>query len=143
MLLALTGKLTPQEVDDVSDSVQKFRTLNLETYEKLRLTLARILLYTSRGEGKIIDRLNQIGFKLERATPIAVPVNLLAADMISVVVLFIAGMLVSSALLTSNQLPLGKAIAIGILVSVNDCIAAVFALLPKEIWGFADIRATR
>jgi hypothetical protein len=83
--LALTGKLSPQELDDVSESVQKFRTVNLEAYEELRLMLARMLLYTSSGEGEIIDRLNR----------------------------------------------------------VNDCIAAVFALLPKEMWSFADIRSTR
>jgi hypothetical protein len=141
--LALTDKLSPQELDDVSESVQKFRTLNLEAYEELRLMLARMLLYTSSGEGEIIDRLNRIGFALERATPIAVPFNLLAADMIGVAFLFFAGALVSSALLSAPQMPLSKAIAIGLLVAVNDCIAAIFALLPKEIWSFADIRSTR
>lgn len=141
--LALTGKLSPQELDEVSESVQKFRTLNLEAYEELRLMLARMLLYTSSGDGEIIDRLNRIGFALERATPIAVPFNLLAADMIGVLFLFLAGTLLSSAVLATPQMPLGKAIAIGLLVAVNDCVAAVFALLPKEIWSFADIRATR
>jgi hypothetical protein len=141
--LALTGKLSPQELDDVSDSVQKFRTLNLEAYEELRLMLARMLLYTSSGEGEIIDRLNRIGFALERATPIAVPFNLLAADMIGVLFLFLAGTLISSAFSSSPQMTPSKALAIGLLVAVNDCIAAVFALLPKEIWSFADIRSTR
>jgi hypothetical protein len=95
--LALTGKLSPQELDDVSESVQKFRTVNLDAYEELRLSLARMLLYTSSGEGEIIDRLNRIGFALERATPIAVPFNPLAADMIGVMFLFLAGALMSSA----------------------------------------------
>jgi hypothetical protein len=141
--LALTGKLSPQELDDVSESVQKFRTLNLEAYEELRLMLARMLLYTSSGEGEIIDRLNRIGFALERATPIAVPFNLLAADMIGVISLFLAGALMSSAFSATPQMTLGKTIAVGLLVALNDCIAAVFALLPKEIWSFADIRSTR
>ena len=139
--LALTGKLSPQELDDVSESVQKFRALNLEAYEQLRLMLARMLLYTSSGEGEIIDRLNRIGFALERATPIAVPFNLLAADMIGVMFLFLAGTLISSAVFSTPHMTLGKAIAIGLLVAVNDCIAAVFALLPKEMWSFADIRS--
>ena len=141
--LALTGKLSQQELDDVSESVQKFRTLNLEAYEELRLMLARMLLYTSSGEREIIDRLNRTGFALERATPIAVPFNLLAADMIGVMFLFLSGALISSAFLSSPQMPLSKAIAIGLLVAVNDCIAAVLALLPKEFWSFADIRSTR
>jgi hypothetical protein len=141
--LALTGKLSPQELDEVSESVQKFRTLNLEAYEELRLMLARVLLYSCGGETEITGRLNRIGFALDRATPIAVPLNLLTKDMIGVVVLFLSGTVVPYALFSTNQLSLGKAIAIGILVSINDCIAAVFALLPKELWSFADIRCTR
>jgi hypothetical protein len=36
-----------------------------------------------------------------------------------------------------------KAIAIGLLVAVNQVIAAVFALLPKQVWSFADIRSAQ
>jgi hypothetical protein len=141
--LALTTKLSAQELEEVSESVQKFRTLNLEAYEELRLMLARVLLYGCSGENEIIERLNRIGFALERAARIAVPLNLLSFDMIGVVVLFVSGTLVWSSLFSHGEMRLGKAIAIGVLVSVNNCIAAAFALLPKQVWSFADVRCTR
>ena len=37
---------------------------------------------------------------------------------------------------------IGKALAIGLLVSINHSIAATFALLPKQLWNFADIRCS-
>ena len=141
--LTLAAKLSPQEFDDVSESVQKFRTLSLETYEDLRVMLARVLLSSCAGDAEIIERLNRIGFPLERATRIVVPHNMLAFDMIGVVVLFVTGTLLWSAFISNSEMSLGRALAIGLLVSVNDCIAAAFALLPKEMWSFADIRRTR
>jgi hypothetical protein len=141
--LTLAAKLSPQEFDDVPESVEKFRTLNLEAYEDLRIMLARVLLSSCAGESEIIERLNRIGFSLERATRIAVPHNLLVFDMIGVVALFVLGTLLWSTLISHNEMSLGRALAIGLLVSVNDCIAAAFALLPKEMWSFADIRSTR
>ena len=133
--LALAKKLSPQELAEVPDSVKKFRSLNLEAYEELRLMLARIMLYNCNNSGEIIARLSRIGFVLQRPTPIVVPLNLLSLDMAAVI-----GLFALATLMSSDQMPLGKAIAIGLLVSLNHSIAAVFALLPKQMWSFADIR---
>ena len=83
----------------------------------------------------MIDRLSRIGFLLQRPSPIAVPLNLLSLDVVGVI-----GMFALATLITSGQMPLGKAIAVGFLVAINHSIAALFALLPKRIWNFADIR---
>ena len=141
--LSLAAKLSPQELDELWESFQKFRTLNLEAYDELQLMLARVLLYSCSGETEIIERLDRIGFAMERATRIAVPHNLLALDALGVVVLFVSAALLSSTLLSRPEINLGTAIVIGLKVSLNDCVAATFALLPKELWSFADIRCTR
>jgi len=63
------------------------------------------------------------------------PVNLLSLDFIGVVVLFAL-----ASLLSANQPSPEKAITIGLFVAVNHSIAVAFALLPKQMWSFADIR---
>jgi hypothetical protein len=135
--LALAAKLSPQQLGEVPESVQKFRLLNCNAYEELRLMLARVMLYSCNSETEIIARLARIGFALQRPRPITVPFNLLAMDMVALLVFFVLTMVISS---RTGQIPIGKAIAIGLLVSVNHSIAAAFALLPKQWWSFADIR---
>ncbi len=61
--------------------------------------------------------------------------NLLCFDMLGVIALF-AG----STILSSGEMQVGKAFSIALIVAVNHSIAAAFALLPKQVWSFADIR---
>jgi hypothetical protein len=82
-------------------------------------------------------KLDEIGFAIGRPAPIRIPLNLLCLDMLAVIGLF-AG---STILFAGENMELGKAAAIGLFVALSHSIAAAFALLPKQLWGFANIRA--
>jgi hypothetical protein len=84
-----------------------------------------------------------MGFSVARQTPVRLPLNLLSFDIVGVVLLFAGTTLISATQISATQLPLGKALAIGFFVALNHSIAAVCALLPKQIWSFADIRCAR
>ncbi len=135
---AFMDQLSPHQLEAVADPIEKFRALTLDTYGEILLMLARILLYGSNGDAEMTRKLKNLGFSVQRPTPVKMPLNLLSLDMIGVVVLF-AG----STFLSAGQMPVGKAIAIGFLVAVNHSIAAATALLPKQVWSFADIRCAQ
>jgi len=132
---ALTGQLSRQQLDPVPESVEEFRSLTLEAYEDIRLMLARVMLYSCSNEAEVVARLADIGYALKRPVPIRMPLNLLALDVVGVIALFTA-----STFLASDQIPVGKAIFIGLFVAINHSIGTTFALLPKQAWSFADIR---
>jgi hypothetical protein len=102
------------------------------------MMLARVLLYSANGEATVAQTLIRLGFAIESPAAIRLPMNLLSLDGVGIVVLFTA----STALAATHMKP-DKAIAIGLLVAVNQVIAAVFALLPKQVWSFADIPARK
>jgi hypothetical protein len=135
---ALTDQLSRQQLEPLPSSIEEFRSVALEAYEDIRLMLARVILYSCNGEAEVAQTLTNMGFAVQHPVPIRMPHNLLSLDLIGVVTLFAA-----STFLASSELPVGKAIAIGLLVAVNHSIAACFALLPKQSWSFADIRCAR
>jgi hypothetical protein len=130
---AFVSQLSPQQLDTLHDAIEKFRDAALDAYDDIRLMLARVLLYSSNGDADMARKLIVMGFAIEHPVPIRMPLNLLCLDIIGVIGLFIA----STALLAGEDMQLGKAAAIGLLVAVNHSIAAAFALLPKQIWSFA------
>lgn len=132
---AFIDQLTPAQLAAVKDSVDKFRSLILDAHGEILEMLARVLLYSSNDDGEVADKLAGIGFSIPRPAPVKVPMNLLCLDAVGVLVLF-AG----STFLSAGEMGPGKAIAIGLLVAIIHSIAAMVALLPKQIWGFADIR---
>ena len=135
---ALAAQLARQPAESgaetLRDASDRFHTLILQTYEDLRLMLARILLYSCRGEHEVANRLREIGFAMRSPKPVRIPANLLALDLLGVVAIF-----VSAALLRPGARP-EVALWIGMTVAVNHCVAALFAVVPKQVWGFADIR---
>ena len=135
---ALTAQLSQRALEPVPDAIDQFKSLTLEAYDDLRPMLARVLLYSCNNEAEVARKLTGMGFAVAVPAPIRMPLNLLSLDMIGVVVLFAA----FTAIL-AGQMRLEKAFAIGFLVALNNSIAAVFALLPKQLWSFADIRSTR
>ena len=135
---AFTSQLLRQQLEPAPASIEEFRSLALEAYEEIRLMLARIMLYSCNGEAEVAHRLKSMGFSVTHPTPVKMPLNLLSLDIIGVVALFSV-----STVLASNQMPVGKAFAIGLFVAVSNSIAAASALLPKQTWNFADIRCTR
>ncbi len=136
---ALAAQLARQPSESGAETLQnaseQFHDMILETYEDLRLTLARILLYSCRGENEVASRLREIGFAIRSPKPVRIPVNLLALDLLGVVVIFVA-----AAALRPAGVKLSAALWIGMTVAINHCVAALFAVVPKQIWGFADIR---
>jgi hypothetical protein len=135
---SLSNQLSKQQLQPAPESMEEFRSMVLETYEDIRLMLARVLLYSCSGEVDMAHKLEKMGFSIDRPNPIRMPLNLLCFDMIGVIALF-----ASATVLSSGQMPVGKAFSIGLLVAVNHSIAAAFALLPKQVWNFADIRCAR
>jgi hypothetical protein len=112
------------------------RSFALQAYEDIRLMLARVLLYSCNSDAEVANKASRMGFAIERSRPIKIPANRLALVGVVVIALFVA-----SSILLTGQVGVGKAIAIGLLVAINHSIAAVCALVPKQIWCNADIRA--
>jgi hypothetical protein len=137
---ALTTQLSQRQLEPVEDSVEKFRSYALEAYEDIRLMLARVLLCSCNGDAEVAQQLTQMGFSIQRPSPIRLPLNLLSLDVIGVIVLFAGATVLLSG---HEQVPLGRALLIGTLVAVNHSIAAVCALAPKQLWHFADFRSAR
>jgi hypothetical protein len=124
--------------ETLRDASGRFQDLTLQTYEDLRLMLARILLYSCRGEHEVAGRLHDIGFAMRSPKPVRIPGNQLALDLLGVVVIFVC---VGSLLRPAGRRP-EIALWIGMTVAINHCIAVLFAVLPKQIWSFADIRCS-
>jgi hypothetical protein len=116
---------------------ENFKRLSNATLDELHRMLARILLFSSGGEAELAQKLNTLGFAIEIPAPIRIPSNLLALDAVGVVAAFAL-----STLFIPDQMPLTTAISIGVLVAVNHVLAGIFALLPKQVWSFANVRCT-
>ena len=121
--------------ETLRDAGDRFHDMSLQTYEDLRLMLARILLYSCRGEHEVAQRLREIGFAIRCPKSVRMPANLLALDLVGVVVIFLA-----AAILRPTGMRLDVALWIGMTVAINHCIAALFAVVPKQIFAFANIR---
>ncbi len=133
----LTTQLSQRQLEPAADPVEQFRSYALEAYEDIRLMLARVLLYSCNSDTEVAEQLTKIGFAIQRPSLIRLPFNLLSLDVIGVVVLFVI-----ASLFFSGGDP-GRALLIGMLVAINQLIAAVCALAPKQLWHFADFRSAR
>jgi hypothetical protein len=133
----LTTQLAQRELEPAVNPVDQFRSYALETYEDVRLMLARVLLYSCNGDAEVANQLAKIGFSIQRPSAIRLPLNLLSSDFAGVVVLFV---IIAVSLAHDD---VGKALAIGMLVAINQSIAAVCALAPKQLWSFADYRSAK
>lgn len=132
---ALATQLEQVHLRPTPDADEGFRKRVFEAYSEIRLMLARTLLYSCKTEASMVAKLRGMGFEIDKPRLVVMPFNLLCADLVGVVVLFSGATLISS-----NDMPFGKALTLGLLVALNHCIAAVLALLPKQKWTFADIR---
>lgn len=133
----LTTQLVQRQLEPAADPVDQFRSYALDAYEDIRLMLARVLLYSCNSDAEVAHQLAKIGFSIQRPSAIRLPLNLLSFDFAGVVVLFVI-MAVSLA-----DGDFGRALTIGMLVAINQSIAAVCALAPKQLWNFADYRSAR
>ena len=133
----LTTQLVQRQLEPAADSVDQFRSYALDAYEDIRLLLARVLLYSCNSDAEVAHHLTKIGFAIQRPSLIRLPLNLLSFDFAGVVVLFV----ITTVSLADGDF--GRALAIGMLVAINQSIAAVCALAPKQLWNFADYRSAR
>lgn len=131
----VAAQLTSQQLAPIPDSGKRFLALSKEAHDDVRLMLARLLLFSSNREAQIAEKLKSLGFRIEPQKGIAFPLNLLALDWICVVVLFSIAIL--SAPPTSGDATTRR-LTIGLMVALNHCVAAAFAVLPKQLWGFAN-----
>ncbi len=140
---ALTKQLAfQQQLDPVPEPIKQaragYRSLCLEVYEEIRLMLARVMLYSSNGQHEVGRRLAGLGFTIRCPNRIRISPNLLVLNGIGVVSLFLA----ATVLAAGSGLRIGPVLVIGCLVAVNHSIAAIAAVVPKQLWGFADIRSS-
>ncbi|MBR0854155.1 hypothetical protein [Bradyrhizobium liaoningense] len=133
----LTTQLAQRQLEPATDPVEQFRSYALDAYEDIRLMLARVLLYSCNSDSEVAHQFAEIGFSIQRPSLIRLPFNLLSFDFAGVVVLFV---IVTVSLAGGD---LGRALAIGMLVAINQSIAAMCALAPKQLWSFADYRSAR
>lgn len=132
---AIAAQLAPLDMRPAPDIDDRFRKRIAEADSDIRLMLARTLLYSGKTEASMVGELQAMGFEIDKPRIVVIPVNLLCADLVGVIAIFLIATLFSS-----KDMPLGKALTIGLMVAINHCIAAALALLPKQKWGFADIR---
>jgi len=123
----LTTQLVQRQFEPAADSVDQFRSYALDAYEDIRLMLARVLLYSCNSGAEVAHQLTKIGFSIQRPSPIRLPLNLLSFDFAGVVVLF----LIMAVSLANGDF--GRALAIGMLVAINQSIA-VCAPAPKQLF---------
>lgn len=108
-----------------------------ETYYEMLVMLSRALLYSSKNETQMAQRLVSLGFKIGLTRRRIFPTNLIALDLIAVILLFVGSAVIM------NDRPIGNALIIGLLVSINHSIAAIFSILPKEFWSFASMTCSK
>jgi hypothetical protein len=132
---AMAAQLPPPELAALPDSVRNFRVLSKDAYEDVRLMLARLLLYSNNREAQIASELRSLGFTIAPRAGVTFPFNLLALDWIGVVVLFGIVAILTAA---PGGDVITRRLSIGLLVAVNHCVAAAFAILPKQLWAFAN-----
>lgn len=135
----LVEQLCRQRLQPAVNAAEDITKVIAETDSEVRLMLARLLLYSCNNESGMSAKLMDVGFSIDRRKKVVLPHNLLVADLLGVVALFIVATWISTTLST-NPVPVGKAIAIGLMVATNHSIAAAFAVLPKQLWSFADRR---
>jgi hypothetical protein len=134
----LSRQLPQRSLAAMADSRDNFRRMANTVFDEIELMLSRMLLFSCRGEAEVAQKLNTLGFTVEIPAPVYMPLNLLTFDAVGVVALFAL-----STFFIPNHMPVMTAISIGLMVAVNHVIAGAFALLPKQVWNFADIRCTR
>ena len=135
---ALTKQLSLQKLDPLPEPIRSardgYKSICHDVFEEIRLMLARVILYSSSGPHEVWRRLAGLGFSMQLPQKLRISPNLLALDAIIVVVLFALATLLA----TSSGMMIGSTLIIGSLVAINHSIAAVAAVLPKQLWGFAD-----
>jgi hypothetical protein len=140
---ALTKQLSLQKLDPLPEPIksarESYKSLCYSVYEEIRLMLARVLLYSSNGQRDVGRQLGDLGFVIQYPPEIRIPTNLLVLNATGVVALFA----VATLLATGNGVTIGQALIIGCLVAFNHSIAAVAAVVPKQLWGFANIREAK
>lgn len=139
---ALSGLLSKQNLEPAHDAANDIGKVISDSNTDVSSMLARVLLYSCNNESAMVSKLRNIGLSVEKREPIFIPYNLLAFDLFGVVMLFLVAMWVSTSWssASSGPMPVGRAFTTGLLVAMNHSIAAAFALLPKQLWGFADRR---
>jgi hypothetical protein len=138
---ALTRQVSLRQLDPLPEPIKNardgYKSLCHDVYEEIRLMLARIMLYSSSGQHEVARRLASLGFTIQCPEEIRISANVLALETIGVVALFA----VATLLAAGNGISTSAALGIGCLVAVNHSMAAVAAVVPKQLWGFADIRS--
>jgi hypothetical protein len=137
---ALTKQLSLQKLDPLPEPIknarESYKSLCHSVYEEIRLMLVRVLLFSSNGQREVGRRLADLGFVIQYPPEIRIPANLLVLNATGVLVLFA----IATLLAAGTGTMIGQALVIGCLLAVNHSIAAVAAMLPKQLWGFANIR---
>jgi len=132
----VAAQISSQQLAALPDPAKTFPALSKEAYDDVRLMLARLLLYSTNREAQIADKLKSLGFEIEPQRGVAFPFNLLALDWLCVVLLFAAIAIFTTP--ESSGDAITRRLTIGLLVAVNHCVAAAFAILPKQLWAFAN-----
>jgi hypothetical protein len=139
---ALTRQVALQQLDSQPEPIKNarvaYKTLCNDVYEEVRMLLARVILYSSNGQHDVGRRLANLGFTIQFPQEIRISANVLVLDAIGVVALFAVATLVAA----GSGITMGGAFVIGSLVAANHSIAAVAAVVPKQLWCFADIRSS-
>jgi len=139
---ALTKQLAFQQLDPLPEPIRNareaYKSLCHDVYEEIRLMLARVVLYSSNGQHEVWRRIAALGFTIPRPQEVRISANLLVLNAIGIVVLFALATLLAA----GSGMTTGPALIIGCIVAVNHSIAAVAAVVPKQLWDFADIRSS-
>ncbi len=139
---ALSGQLLQQNLQPAVDAADDITKVMAESDFEVRLMLARVLLYSCPNEAAMAQKLGEIGFAMQPPRHIVLPLNLLAFDVLGVVVLFFGATWLSS-LFASGTMQIGQAFSIALLTAINHSIAAVFAVVPKQLWSFANRQSAK
>jgi hypothetical protein len=139
---ALSGQLSQQNLQPAIDAADDITKVMAESDFEVRLMLARVLLYSCPNEAAMAQKLREIGFAMQQPRRIVLPLNLLAFDVLGVIVLFLLATWMSS-ILSNGGIQIGQAFSIALLIAVNHSIAAVFAVVPKQLWSFANRQSSK
>ncbi|WP_321922300.1 hypothetical protein [Paraburkholderia guartelaensis] len=131
---ATTAQLSSSSMQPAPDAAENIRKVILAGAADVRLMLARVLLSSCINDVAVAQKFRKMGFAIPASKRIQLPYNLLCLDLLGVVSLFSI-----TTWLSAGAMPVEKAFAIGLLVAVNHVTAAALALLPKQVWNFADI----
>lgn len=142
---ALTDQQPWRETELASEQVGNaytgYREVGLDVYDDIRQMLARVLLYSCRSEYDVAAQLRLIGFSVQCRAPVRIPHNLLAQDLVGVVILFVATGFLSGYISGSSHNSVGQALMMAFMVAVKQSLAAAFAVLPKQVRIFAIRRS--